>query len=208
MPYLIDISNANGPVTWSRVKDAEFVGVWLKATEGASFIDQMFVANRAGAKGVGLRAGAYHYARPDVNPTSPGVEADFFCSVVKKLGRTDLRPVLDLEVKAPGLEWWARQWCRAVEKRLGVFPLVYGSTAFLNKIKAKAPIGGGLWLASYGADDGRIHVPDVPAPWKSYVAHQYTSKGKCPGVGGLVDRSYALKLRPILAHPVLGLLSK
>jgi GH25 family lysozyme M1 (1,4-beta-N-acetylmuramidase) len=211
MAELIDVSNANGAVDWHAVRKAGVVGAFVKASEGESFTDRFWAGNRHDANMAGVRVGAYHFARPDLHPSTPLAEARHFVGVVGRLNRTDLRPVLDLEVATPELHnqelvWWCQKWSRYVRDKLGVWPLLYGSTSYLaNLMGAQSrPILGGLWLASYGRNDGRRYEPTVPRPWKKYVAHQYCSVGHVAGVRGDVDRSYAPRLTPLLAHPVLG----
>lgn len=205
---LIDVSNAQGAVDWRAVKKAGVAGAWHKATEGATFDDAWFAANRRRAGQAGVRFGAYHFARPDRN--KPETEADHFCRVVGKLDRRDLRPVLDLEqettLKWREIEEWARAFNRRVRAHLGVTPVFYSYPAYIASMSLERTIGNGLWLASYGPNDGRRHTAVVPKPWKRYVAHQYTSTGSVPGVHGHVDRSYAPRLRGVLARPIAGLL--
>src|SRR5512146_1333483 len=102
MPRLIDVSNNNDYVNLARVKEAGYAGVWHKASEGVTFTDGLFAKRRAEAAKAGLRFGAYHFARPHSLATDPINQADHFCAVVGKVGRTDLRPVLDYEVLHPG----------------------------------------------------------------------------------------------------------
>lgn len=206
---IIDVSNVNGVVDWHRVYAAGVRGVYLKATEGATFDDGLFQSARRRAAAAGLRVGAYHFARPDHN--SPKLEADHFCRVVESIGRRDLRPVLDFEQSAPKLhptelEWWARSWNQRVLSRLGVLPAFYTYPWYEAHLELAKPIGNGLWLADYSVNDGFLHPAKIPAPWKKIILHQYTSRGKVDGVNGYVDLSYAPKLRSILAHPILGLL--
>lgn len=206
---IIDVSNVNGVVDWHRVYAAGIRGVYLKATEGATFDDGLFQSARRRANAAGLRVGAYHFARPDHN--NPKIEADHFARVVGKVGRRDLRPVLDFEQAAPKLkpvelEWWARSWNQRVLSKLGVLPAFYTYPWYEEHLKLSKPIGNGLWLADYSINDGHLHPPTIPAPWKKIILHQYTSRGLVDGVTGFVDRSIATNLRSVLAHPVLGLL--
>jgi hypothetical protein len=100
---LIDCSNAQGSINWVAVKNAGVQGAWLKATEGVTFNDSWYATNRRRANVIGLRTGAYHFARPENN--SAVAEADHFSHVIGKPGRRDLKPVLDMEGK--GDEAWA-----------------------------------------------------------------------------------------------------
>lgn len=204
MLTIIDVSNWQGEVNWSRVKQDGISLAFVKATEGSTFTDQRFAANRREAEALGIRIGAYAFVKPGTS--TPEAQAAHFCKVVGTLRRRELRPVQDLEIGGvQGVEAFARSFSRAVARELHCTPLLYSYPAFLSALRLERPIGGGLWLASYGRNDGVDHGADVPKPWKRWVAHQYTSKGHAPGIAGNLDLSHAPKLRPLLAHPVAGL---
>lgn len=203
MALLIDISNNNGTPDWGKVKAFGVQGVFLKATEGLGFTDKTFAQRRADANKNALPVGAYHFAHPETSPTA---QAQKFASVVGKVNTTDLRPVLDLEVAtklpASAVVTWARAWNQEVKRLLGVLPLFYSYSAYIQGLHASTPIGAGLWLAAYGRNDGAEYPYDVPPPWKKAVAHQFTSAGKVPGCQGPVDLSHAGSMAPLQAHPV------
>src|SRR5262249_26791014 len=154
----------------------------------------------------GFHVGLYHYAHPELD--SPIDEARHFCDVVGHLERKALRPFLDYEaplaaarMRHPQLGQWARDWNEYVGTHLGCWPLFYSYASYItHHVRPDRPIGAGLWLASYGRNDGTDHGAIVPPPWHSYVAHQYTSNGLLTGVSGRVDLSHAPRLRPLLAH--------
>ena len=202
--YLIDVSEWNGEVDFRAVKRSGVAGVWVKATEGTGFTDARFVEHYAAARNAGLRVGAYHYAHPDLG-NIPEAEANHFVNTIGRIERRDLRPVLDLEVKTSlpsrGLEMWAHRFCFHVKQGCGALPIFYSYTSYIEG-HFRYPIGAGLWLANY---DGVLHVT-TPAPWRRFVAHQYTDHAIVPGVPGKCDKSWAPKLRPLLAHPITGLL--
>lgn len=209
---LVDLSNNNAEPDWHALKTRSGIaGMWHKAGEGATFHDPKFARRRACARSAGIRFGAYWFARPDVHPHDPWVEAQAFCRTVGQVNRTDLRPVLDYErVSGRGTdEWWIRTFNKAVRARLGVGPLFYSNPDTIRRINwAGAPGGApsyGLWLASYGVNDG-VHRGGTiaPPPWRKLVAHQYSDRGRVPGCVGFVDVSFAPRLRPLLAHPFVG----
>lgn len=47
-PFGIDVSHHNGKIAWQKVPNVEFV--YVKATEGATYVDPMFRLNIKGAK--------------------------------------------------------------------------------------------------------------------------------------------------------------
>jgi GH25 family lysozyme M1 (1,4-beta-N-acetylmuramidase) len=204
----IDVSANNGPIDWDAVKRAHVAFAFAKATEGVSYVDPHLHDNRDGAGRVRIPLGLYHFARPDTHPTIAGArdEARHFARQVGKLRASDLLPVLDLERELPlghgpaQLEAWARAFSQETRKLLGRFPLFYSYPAMIDGLRLHRPIGSGLWLASYGTDDGREHPAEPPHPWKRTLVHQYTSQGHVPGVSGRIDLNDAGDLEPIRAR--------
>jgi lysozyme len=217
---ILDVSSYQGTgIDWKRVKHAGFAGVFVKATEGAGYVNPSFRAQASGARAAGLRVGFYHFARPDTPHGAPFEAAQFAAATARHRTRADLRPVLDFErwaanlpfavpgpdFTAQGLVGWARQWMQEVKSRTGDGPMFYSGLAFIERLAPTKPIGYGLWLAAYGSNDGTEHPYRVPKPWKRAVLHQFTSQGRVPGVPGKVDVSRGRSLRPLLAHPIAGL---
>lgn len=209
---LVDLSNNNpGPIDWRQVKRAGAFGVLLKVSEGRTFVDQTYAERARGARAAGLHVGGYHFARPADDPL---VQATLFVGHLGKVGRRDLHPALDLEVNdhklSPTSLWsWARSFGSHVHAMTGVKVLWYTYPAFLAEQHWHHTLGtgAGLWIAAYGPNDGRDHgVPTGSTkPWRSYVAHQYTSVGKIAGVNGHVDLSHGRSRRALLAHGLRGL---
>lgn len=125
----VDVSHHN-TVTLEGLRQARTAGVrgvYHKATEGSSFVDQTYAGRRKLADAAGLPFGAYHFARPAVGDAE--AEARHFLAVAKpKPG--DLLPALDLEttegLTLPQLRTWAETWCATVAKACGGRrPVVY-----------------------------------------------------------------------------------
>jgi GH25 family lysozyme M1 (1,4-beta-N-acetylmuramidase) len=176
----------------------------LRATYGADGLDGTFIANRRNARRVGLAVGCYHYAYPSGNDAL--AEAENFARQVGRLRAGDLRSALDLEEVLADfplreVEGWAREWNRQAWPRVGACPLFYSNPDFIRRMAAKRAIGCGLWLASWGPNDGSRHAARAPGPWNRFVLHQFTSKGDLPGIAGYVDLNHAPRIRPLLAYP-------
>lgn len=203
---VVDLSNVNGAVDFKALKAAGVGGVICKATEGLTFNDALFNQHRADAALHGLRFGAYHFARPDHN--SPVSEAKHFVAVVKKVGRRDFKPTLDLEVTTKmtpvELATWVKKFNVVVKNNLGCWPMFYSYSAYIRRMNLSRPVGSGLWLASYGRNDGKEYPFEVPDPWQRVVCHQFTSTWRVAGHSGLLDLSHVLSLRGMLAHPIIG----
>lgn len=193
---VVDVSNAQGQVDWRLVAEAGVHGAFYKATEGRHFVDAFQAANRAGAARAKIHAGAYHFARPDLN--DPNDEADHFANVLGTLHPFEMVPALDLEVAGHTGAHDATAWARAFNARfhghLGVYPIFYSYAAFIAGMAADRPIGNGLWLASYARNDGTEHPFTIPAPWAHVRIHQFTSRGRIAGVKGFVDLSHTSAL--------------
>jgi lysozyme len=191
-----DLSNNNAHVSLWHLKAAGCAGVYHKATEGRGYVDRFFSSRRALAHKVSLPFGAYHFAHVDDDPV---YQATLFCSVIGKLQPTDLRPALDVESEYIGgrqindprkAERFARAFNKAVHVHLGVIPLFYSNPGYITQMRiGAAPIGDGLWLASYGRNDGKPHVFFIPRPWRHVTMHQFTSVGVLNGVPMRVDLS-------------------
>ena len=185
----IDVSNHQDRIDWSRVKADGITFAYVKASEGQTFVDPKYDAHVAGAKSVGIRTGAYHFARPDTDASDPEqdarAEADFFLSLAAPRSG-DLLPALDLEtagLPAAQMVAWTKAWLDRVRKVIGVRPLVYtypyfweqlgGTTAFRNYP---------LWIANYGVSE-----PMLPGSWRRYWIWQYSASGTVDGIPGRTD---------------------
>lgn len=208
---ILDLSNNNSEPDWARLKTQSIEAIYLKASEGTTFVDKTFASRRAVANKHGLKVGAYHFARPDAS--SPEDQARAFVKVIGKIGVNDLRPALDFEVPSKlhgpvALVVWARRFNREVKRLTGVLPIFYSYTSYIAGLRADAPIGAGLWLASYSRNDGKEYPFSIPSPWRGAVAHQFSSRCYVGGCSGPVDLSSAKSLTPLLAHPVLHRVAK
>ena len=89
--------------------------------------------------------GAYHFARPDLNPSNAGAiaEANYFISVAgPDIISCQLPPSLDLEgsylltsFTSAQLTAWVQNWMNTVQSATGVTPVIYiGSStcSYLN----------------------------------------------------------------------------
>jgi len=155
--------------------------VMIKATEGASRIDENFKENFHEARENGFTRGAYHF----YSVYSPAKkQAEFFIKNVK-LENGDLPPVLDVEHKPKHQtdeEFVAsvREWLDIVEDYYGVKPIIYTyykfKTRYLNdSVFDSYP----YWIAHYYVDE-----VEYEGPWKFW---QHTDAGRLPGIRGHVD---------------------
>jgi T5SS/PEP-CTERM-associated repeat protein len=107
----VDVSHFQGETgvsqsSWNQMFTAGKRFVFIKATEGLTVLDAAMENNANRATAAGLRAGVYHFAHPELRPTTNGAiqEADYLLSYAGNfVGPGYLRPVLDLEFNAATL---------------------------------------------------------------------------------------------------------
>jgi lysozyme len=185
----IDVSNHQDRIDWSRVKADGITFAFVKASEGMTFADPKYDAHVAGAKSVGIKTGAYHFARPDTNSTDAArdarAEADWFLSLAAPRSG-DLLPALDLEtggLPESQMVVWTRAWLDRVRKAIGVRPLVYTYPYFWEQMgQTKAFRTYPLWIANYGVSE-----PTLPGGWRRYAVWQYSASGTVDGIPGRTD---------------------
>lgn len=182
MPDLlgIDVSRWQGTVDWARAKAAGVAYAYLKASEGATWIDPTFAVNARGAEAAGIPWGAYHYYR---NLVDPAAQAEHFARVVLSAGvAPTLLPGCDLEDQiGDGREADVRRFVEAVAALAGGAVIYTGAPWWRRNIGAGATWAADypLWIARYGVNDPTAAPvePFVPAPWGGWTIHQYTSRG-------------------------------
>jgi len=185
----IDVSHFQGTIAWSELAASEIRFGFIKATEGAGYVDPKFAANWLGARTAGVTRGAYHFFRPAIPAQT---QAESFLRTVGTLQPGDLPPVLDLEAPAA----WSQlavadrvarviAWLETVEKRSGATPIVYLSPSFAGEVLKNAPSLARfpLWLAHH-TDNG---APELVEPWTSWTFWQHSPNGRAAGVTGSVD---------------------
>ena len=180
----LDMSHYQGNVFWEAVGDnGRMFYVYLKATEGETFIDKRYEENIYMARKNGLKVGSYHFYRPK----QPQEEQLRNFRAQCRPQDQDLVPMIDVEVNS-GLG--AKALCDSlhkflvlVEKEYKQKPLVYTYTNFYNKYLVGALDGYKLMVAQYNGKE------PVLADERDIFAWQYTGKGHINGVNGYVDKS-------------------
>lgn len=183
----VDVNNGRGVIDWRRVRAAGYEFAWIKATEGRTWDDSRFTFNMRAAKAAGLRVGAYHFARPDNNTAQ--AEVEHFARVYRPQPG-ELLPVLDFEVE-PASATWALDFLRRLEAAIGARPVLYTYAAFLTQMGSFEALGRyPLWYAHYGLNDGNEHPAQPPSQFH-FAAHQFSSRGRVPGIPGTTDNPFA-----------------
>lgn len=190
----IDVSKWDASPDWGVVAGNDYSFAIAKATEGVTYNDPTFPTNWQGIKDAGLVRGAYHYARPSNNTAED--EADHFLTCVNAAGGLDTGDLVALDMEdtnASGdLHDWTLTWLQRVERQVGFKPFFYSGTWYmrphgLTGVDDLAVYP--LWFSLYNYTFGK--VPNAPAKWNGIVIHQYSDKGKVPGVtANAVDLDY------------------
>ena len=183
----IDISHHQGDIDWEELRDNGMIDkfpvrfVMIKATEGATRVDENFKQNFYQAREYGFTRGAYHFY--SVHSTAKA-QAEFFIKKVT-LENGDLPPVLDVEHKPRNqsdddFKASVLEWLQIVEKHYGVKPILYTYYKFKTQYLSDPVFDAyPYWIAHYYVDEVEYN-----GPWKFW---QHTDVGRLPGIKGTVD---------------------
>lgn len=195
-PWGPDVSSYQPNTDWGAVKAAGATFAFVKCSESTDYINPRFARDWAEIRRVGLYRGAYHFARPSVNP-DPTPEVYFFLDTVQKHGgglpKGDCL-VLDMEdVNFNGdASGWTLFFMQILKNIVGFNPILYTGQWYLDsrlQVRTQEYKEYPLWNASYNNN-----WPATPAPWSSTTLWQYTdgtlpSPIVTPGIGAC-DRNY------------------
>jgi lysozyme len=197
LDVVIDVSDSNGVIDWTKVAADGIQVAMIKASEGATFRARSWEANRAGAQAAGIRAVPYHF----VTHVDSNAQAAHFQAVAGLAAgmpyaldweRRVLRDGTDLTASAAQVEAMGR----AVIAMVGRNPLGYwgipGSapgqpTPFMGTWERWVPRYRVGKIASFDDMPATRQSPGVP-----FLFWQYTDGGAVDGIGGDVDCSVAL----------------
>jgi GH25 family lysozyme M1 (1,4-beta-N-acetylmuramidase) len=192
----LDVSHWQGAIDFDAVAASGIRFIFAKASEGQTFVDEMYETNRADAGAAGLAFGAYHYAKPDSSTDDAVKEADHFVDTALP-SSGDLLPVIDLETSGglsnTKLIAWLWDFLDQVLARTGVHALIYTSPSFwgdhMNDTDEFADGGYDLlWIAHWFAP-----TPTVPGNNWGGNGWTFWQNDDCfdvPGIDGCVDHDY------------------
>ncbi|MBR1626821.1 MAG: hypothetical protein IJ681_06725 [Bacteroidales bacterium] len=179
----IDISAHQGKIDWKVVSDSKVSFAFLKATEGADFVDKSFSDNWKKAKKENMVVGAYHFFRFSKDGR---IQAKNFISNVK-LDENDLPPVVDFEASYGNRlgKYQTKQvqnnllkCLREMEKHYGLKPIIYTNVETYNKYIKGNFDEYPLWICK---------LCNEPSKTVSWTFWQYSHKGSVAGIKGNVD---------------------
>lgn len=180
----IDVSHYQGHINWDEVaKGTSISYVYLKATEGATYVDDTYDRNLREVRRVGLNVGSYHFYRPN---TCWKEQLKNMTSIVK-VENQDLVPIIDIEhrgsVSPTKFIEDLKLFINKVTEHYGKKPLLYTYQKFYNRYLLYQFKDYHFMIAQYRSDSPLLN------DGKDYIMWQYTSSGSIPGIKGDVDRS-------------------
>lgn len=176
----IDISNNNGAINFTGVKNSGVECVYIKATEGTTFQDSYKSAFYGGAKSIGAKVGFYHFL---VGTSAPETQAENFFNQIKDY-ENDLVPMLDVEVNFGGLNDYIARFIARFQQLTNMEIGIYTYTSFLNEYIDVARFKDfKLWEANYNNNPWNLPTNG----FTNRIGHQYTEKGHIDGVNGVCD---------------------
>lgn len=180
----IDVSHHQGDINWNKVKkwkDKSIQFVYIKATEGATFVDKTYEKNFKGAKEQKILTGSYHYFR-----TTSSVKDQFknFIQTISKEDQ-DLIPLIDVEEKK---NWNNKEFHKnfkeflgLIENHFGQKPMIYTVNSFYNINLSGKYNDYHFLIGRYGKNSPNMRDKSNWTIW------QFSETGKVDGIPKLVD---------------------
>lgn len=181
----IDVSRYQNNIYWQHVQqvkvDSIQLGfVFLKATEGETWVDKRYNQNKTACKKLGIKFGAYHYFKPDANAQKQILH--FIKNANLESG--NLPPVLDVEeignLSADELQLQVHVCLQLLEQHYKTKPILYSYAHFYNQYLGKSFDAYPFWVAHYQQAD----APTVKRNWHFW---QHSDKGRVNGITVPVD---------------------
>lgn len=186
----IDVSGYQGDIDFAKVKQAGIEIVYIKSSEGFSYIDSHFERNYAKAKENGLKVGFYHFVTARTVEQAKR-QAQFFVSLTSHKS-PDCKLAMDFEtfgnltkeqINEIGLTF-LQEVERLSKKEAILYSNAYAASNIWNGEVTKYP----LWIAQY-----EVEKPQNNGTWQTWAGWQYTDIGEASGIKNYVDKNYFTK---------------
>jgi len=187
----VDVYSGNSTINWAQVKAAGYTFAWAKATEGVGYTDSEYLNYAVAGVNAGVKMGAYHFIRADLNPTRAGAisEANYFLSVAQPyITNCELPPALDVEgsylqsnFTSDSLTTWIQNWMTTVQNATGIAPVIYISAtnaAYINSSLNTYK----LWIDYLSGSP--TTTPTNTGVFPTWTINQYSWTGTVPGIAG------------------------
>ena len=178
----VDVSSYQGVIDWKTLAAQDISFVFIKATEGSTFVDDNFACNYSEARRTGLRVGAYHFFSYD---SAGGTQADNFIKTVEKFEGM-LPPVIDLEFygdkrQNPPPQADVRReldiFIEKVTEYYGMKPIIYATEKSYSLYLDGAYGDCDIWIRN-------VYIPPSLSDGRDWTFWQYTNKGYLKGYQG------------------------
>lgn len=183
----IDVSSWQQNIDFAAVRNAGIEIVYMKSSEGSSYIDSYFETNYRNAKANGLKVGFYHYVTARTTEQARA-QATFFAKVISGK-EPDCKLAMDFEnfgnLSTTEVNEISRVFLETLENLTNKEVLIYSNAYSARTIFSSSLSNYPLWVANYGVSE-----PGDNGKWSTWVGWQYTDTGKISGISGYVDRDY------------------
>ena len=178
----IDVSSYQGDIDWNVLSTQGISFVYIKATEGSSFVDDKFQTNWEEANKTALKVGAYHYFSYD---SDGGSQAENFIKTVPQKSDS-LPPVIDIELygdKLKNIPDKAKTQeqlsilINELQQYYGKKPIIYATNKTYNLYIKDKFDDYGIWIRNV------LFKPNLSSN-KKWIFWQYTDKAKLEGYNG------------------------
>ena len=169
----VDLSHHNSAEVFDLcLKEEDFI--IIKATEGRTYKDPVFLYRQSRLFAENKRRGYYHYARPENNTPEEEVN-NFITTVGSDVYKALL--ILDWEGKALQRDFqWALDWCNILRDKIkNAQPILYASASTIRKYANLIQENDlYVWTAHYNdkCANGCVHDGSIVE-----IMTQYTSQG-------------------------------
>ena len=198
----IDVSRWQGNINFSDVKRSGIDIVYMKASEGRSYIDPYFERNYTEAKNNNLKVGFYHYVTART-VSKAKEQAIFFANVISQKS-PDCKLAMDFEdfgnLSNYEINEISKVFLETLKQETKEEVLIYSNTYSAKNIFDAELTKYPLWVAHYN-----VNKPIDNGKWQNWIGWQYTSTGKVPGISGYVDKNYFTKdilLKKVISIPI------
>ena len=186
----IDVSEYQGSIDFSAVREAGIQVVYIKSSEGFDYVDPYFRANYDGFRAQGIPVGFYHYVTA-MNVTEAREQAAFFASVIRDTP-PQCRLAVDFEVfnglspaEVTEITLAFLETAQAESGReMILYSDAYNARAVFGSELADYP----LWVADYFVSE-----PAWNGTWSSWAGFQYSDAGRINGIAAALDLDYFTK---------------
>ncbi len=181
----IDVSEWQREIDFTQVVNSGIDIVYIKSSEGTTYIDPYFETNYEKAQSAGLKIGFYHYVLARTTEEAEA-EANFFSSVISGK-QADCKLAMDFEnfgnLSNAEINQISEAFLNRVQELTEKEMIIYSDVSnakniFSIELASKYP----LWVAEYG-----VRTPSN-TNWNNWTGFQYTDTGEVAGIEGYVDR--------------------